>query len=236
VAASGPVAARVPTPALASAFRQSIRDFYFNSWRLAPANLAWAAGLIVVLVVAAASPPALILLGALGIPVAGIHRMTASIARHRGAAFSDFVDGMRGQAGPAFAVGFGSTVLAGIFAANVAIGLGLDNPFGWFLAASAAYAEVALAMVLVAIWPILADPERDALPFRRKLGLAGLVVIARPGPMLALTIGLVAILVAAIVILAGIALVGVAYAALVASRFVLPLADRLEGRVVDQLG
>ena len=34
---------------LRAALRQSLHDFYFNSWRLAPANLVWGAVLILVL-------------------------------------------------------------------------------------------------------------------------------------------------------------------------------------------
>jgi uncharacterized membrane protein YesL len=85
-------------------------------------------------------------------------------------------------------------------------------------------------MVLIAVWPILVDVDRDGLPVRRKLRLAALVVIARPGRMLVLAIALVVILLVGVVLLAGIALVGVAYASLVATRYVLPLADHLESR------
>jgi hypothetical protein len=222
-----------PEPRLGGAFREALRDFYFNSWRLAPANLAWAAGLVIILLAALAWPPAAVLVGALGIPVAGIYRMAARTARGLGTSFSDFLGGMRAFALPALTVGFGATILAVVFAVNVAVGLQLSNPLGWFLAATAAYAEVALAMVLVAAWPILVDPERDGVSFGRKLSLAALVIVARPGRILVLTFALLAILAAGVVILAGIALVGVAYAALVSSRYVLPVADRLDRRTVE---
>ncbi|HEV2006434.1 MAG TPA: hypothetical protein VGQ85_07445, partial [Candidatus Limnocylindrales bacterium] len=93
-----------------------------------------------------------------------------------------------------------------------------------------AYADVALAMVLVAFWPILVDPRREHLPLRRAIVLAGLVCLARPGRMFLLTLLIGAILLAATAILPAIALVGVVYVSLVATRYVLPLADRVEGR------
>jgi hypothetical protein len=218
------------------AFRKAVQDFYFNSWRLVPANLAWAAILVALLLVGAAWPPALLALGALGVPVAGVHRMTSRIVRGREASFSDFTAGMRAFAVPALTLGLGATILAAVFAVNVIVGLQLDNPIGWFLAATAAYAELGLAMVLIAVWPILVDVDRDGLPVRRKLRLAALVVIARPGRMLVLAIALVATLLAGVVLLAGIALVGVAYASLVATRYVLPVADRLEAAAVTRVG
>lgn len=231
-----PGVASTPEPRLGAAFREAVRDFYFNSWRLAPANLAWAAILVALLLVGAAWPPAFLALGVLGVPVAGVHRMASQIVRGRAASFSDFATGMRTFAVPALAVGVGATILAVVFAVNFIVGLQLDSPIGWFLAATAAYAELALAMVLIAVWPLLVDVDRDGLPVRRKLRLAALVVIARPGRMLVLAIALVVTLLAGVVLLAGIALVGVAYASLVATRYVLPLADRLEAAAVTRVG
>jgi hypothetical protein len=221
------------TASLGSAFRVALSDFYFNSWRLAPANLAWALLLVAILIVAALWLPALLGVALLAVPFAGIQQMTARIARGMGTSLSDFPAGMRRFGAPALTLGVATTILALVFAINAVVGLALANPVGWFIAATATYAEVALAMLLVAAWPIVVDPARDDLSLRRRLELAALVVLARPGRMLVLTVALAAVLLAGVVLLAGIALVGVAYTSLVAARYVLPLADRIEGRAVD---
>ena len=56
-------------------------DFYFNSWRLVPANILW--GVLFLLVVAAALAwlPLILLLAVLALPVAGMFRMAALATR-----------------------------------------------------------------------------------------------------------------------------------------------------------
>jgi len=215
--------------------RQAATDFYFNSWRLAPANLVWAVVMIAGVVGAATWPPAALLLGLVGLPLAGLYRMAALVTRGESVAFSDFVRGARLFALPAVAATLAAIGVGIVLATNVALGLSLDNPFGWFLAASAVYAAIAGAMYLVAMWPLLVDPARGAEPIRARLALAGLVLLARPGRLLLLTFVLLGVLAASTVVLAGIALVAVAYVALVATRYVIPIADGIElARGVDR--
>ena len=85
-------------------------------------------------------------------------------------------------------------------------------------------------MFLVAAWPIIVDPKHESATLRRKLQLAGLVVIGRPGRLFLVTTIVIVTLIASIMILAGIVLVGVAYVSLLATRWVLPAADELEAR------
>jgi hypothetical protein len=210
--------------------RESAIDAYFNSWRLVPANLAWGAGFLGVLLVTAALPPAFLLMGLLAVPVAGLHRMAALIARGEPVAFSDFVDGMRRLGRHAAIVGFGATAIALVLITNALVGFQSGEPVGWFVGTSALYGIVGLATFLVAFWPILADPLRDGLPLRRRLALAGMVIVGRPVRVLALTAAVGIILAVSIVLLAGIVLFGVAYASLVATRYVLPLVDQLDDR------
>lgn len=219
-----------PEPRLRSAFRRAAEDFYFNSWRFVPANLVWAASLAVVIVSTMLWAPAILLVVVAAVPVAGIHRMAALVVRGEATSFGDFVDGMRRAAVPAVAVGAAMTILLVVFTSNVLLGLQLDTPFGWFLTATAAYADVASLMVLVAFWPLLGDPQHEHLPRRRLLALAGIVCLARPGRIFVLTALVGAILIASTALVPAIALVGVAYASLLATRYVLPLADRLEAR------
>jgi hypothetical protein len=218
---------------LAAALRQSLTDFYFNSWRLAPANLVWGAGFIVVILAGPLSVLGVAMIILLTLPLAGLHRMAALIARGEPAAFSDFAGGMRRYAGPALGIGAGAAILAAVFTTNLVLGFEAGGPGGWFLSAMALWGNVGLAMLLVVWWPVLADPQREGLGLRRRLALAGLVVIGRPGRVAALTIAVAAILVISTILFAAILLVSVAYVALVSARYVLPMLDALEARLPE---
>jgi hypothetical protein len=220
-------------PSIRRAFRDALSDFYFNSWRLAPANLVWGLGLLVVLLATAAWLPALALLPLLAIPVAGIHRMTALIARGEPASFSDFVDGCRRFAVPALGLGVAAPVCAVVFITNVLSGLQSGEPIGWFVSASASYGLLGLAMYLVAAWPILVDPAHESLPVRRRLLLAGLVMVGKPVRLLVLTLIVGLVLIVSTALIAVVVMVAVAFVALVASRVVLPTVDALETRLPE---
>jgi hypothetical protein len=219
---------------LKGALRQALTDFYFNSWRLAPANLVWGIGFVAMLVAGPLTALGVALLVLLAIPLAGLHRMAALIARDEPAGFSDFLGGMRRHAVQAVVVAVGALILAGVFTTNVIVGLQAGGPFGWFMSAMALWGDVALGLWLVAFWPILADPRRAGLGMRRRLALAGLVVIGRPARMFVLTAVVAVILAVSVVLFAAILLVSVAYVSLVASRYVLPLVDELEARLPER--
>lgn len=213
---------------LGSAIRRSLTDFYFNSWRLAPANVLWGVALVALVIATSAFPPTVVLLPLLAIPLAGIHRMTALIARDEPVSFADFLDGCRRFGLPAAALAAAAAVCALVLATNVLLGFQSSNALTWFISASAGYGLFGLAMFLVAAWPILVDPWHGHLPVRRRVLLAGLVLIGRPVRLMALTLGVTVILVVSTVLLALVALVAVAFAALIASHVVLPTVDELE--------
>ena len=218
---------------LGGALRTSLHDFYFNSWRLAPANLLWGAVLILAIL---ASPTSLIgaaLLIGLAVPTAGIYRMTALIARGEPAGFSDFLDGMRHLGPAAILLGLGAAALAFVFSTNVLVGLGAGNPVGWLMSALALWGLVGLAMLLTTAWPLLADPQREDVGLRGRLTLAGLVVIGRPGRVVLLAAVIFVALAVSAVMFALLAMVSIAYIALVSCRYVLPLADELEARLPE---
>jgi len=219
--------------ALTGALRQAFTDFYFNSWRLAPANLLWALGLIAVFVAGPLSVLGITFLVLLAVPLAGLARMAALIARDEPMTFSDFVDGMRRFAGNAVVIAVATVLLVVVFTTNVVAGLDAGGPLGWLISAFALWGDVALVMLLVVVWPILADPRRDGLSLRRRVALAGLVVIGRPGRVVALTAVVVAILVVSTILFAAILLVSVAYVSLVSARYVLPMLDSLEARLPE---
>jgi hypothetical protein len=216
---------------LKGALRQALTDFYFNSWRLAPANLVWGVGFVAFLVAGPLTVLGVALLVLLAVPLAGLHRMAALIARGEPAGFSDFVAGMRRHAAAAVTVAAGASILALVFTTNVLVGLQAGGPIAWVLSALALWGDVALATWLVAFWPILADPDRDGVGLRRKIALAGLVVIGRPGRSFVLAALVSAILAVSVVLFAAILLVSVAYVSLVSARYVLPMADEVERQV-----
>lgn len=190
----------------------------------------WGALLIAVGLLTFLWVPAALLFALLAIPVAGMHRMAALLQRGEPTSFSDFISAMRRFALPALVLGLVAMLLAVVFTANVFIGLDTGGIPGWSLSAFALYGDIGLAMFLVAAWPILVDPLREELPVSRRLKLAALVNVARPGRMFALTFVIAAILVASTALFAALLTVSVAFVSLVAARYVLPAADRLEGR------
>jgi hypothetical protein len=215
---------------IGSSLRQAAVDFYFNSWRFVPANLVWGLGLVAVIFLGVAWPPALALGLLLAIPIAGMHRMAALIVRGEPAGIADFVEGMRRFAMPAVAIAAAAAAVAAVLTTNVIIGFQAGGPLGWFLGATALYGEFALAMFLVAVWPILVDPRHEGATLRRRVVVASLVVIGRPGRLFLLTVVTLVVLALSIVLLAGIVLFAVGYSSLVAAHWVLPTADALESR------
>ena len=222
----------VRPPSLGSAIRRSLTDVYFNSWRLAPANLIWGAVLVAGLLAGPSTLLGFALFVALSLPTAGIHRLAALIARDEPATLSDFFDGMRRSAGPALVVGAGSVAAILVLTTNLLVGIGSNNPVGWFIAAMALWGLVGLAMVLIAFWPILADPRRDGLSLGRRLALAGMTVIGRPVRMLMLALLVGVVLLVSTILFALLLLVAVAFVSLVSSRHVLPTVDELESRLI----
>ncbi len=217
-------------PRIRRALRDAASDFYFNSWRLVPANTIWGVLFLIVLVAALAWPPALVLSAFLALPVAGMHRVAALLQRGQPADFGDFVFGIRHYALPTLGLGLVAVVLAVVFTANVFIGLDTGGIFGWSFSAFALYGDIGLAMFLVAAWPILVDPLRQDMSIARRLKLAALVNVARPGRMFALTVVIAAIVLISTALFAALLTVSVAFVSLVTARYVLPAADRLEGR------
>jgi hypothetical protein len=174
--------------------------------------------------------PAAILTSLLALPVAGMHRMAALIQREQPAGFSDFVDGMRRFAGSALLLGAAALFLTVVFTTNIIGGLDTGGVFGWTLSAFALYGDIGLAMFLVAAWPIVVDPLRADEPLRARLKLAALVILARPARMFVLTVLIALILIISTALFAALLTVSVAFVSLVGTRYVLPVADRLEGR------
>jgi hypothetical protein len=215
-------------PRLGGALRAAAVDFYFNSWRLVPANLAWAAALLAVVALAAlAWPPFALLLPLVAVPGAGLYRMAALAVRDEPMRLSDFVAGARRFAVPALAVGSAASGAGLVLTVNLVAGVRAGGPWGLGLAALALDGLVLLTMLLAALWPLLVDPMREGMSLRSLLGQALRLVAARFPAMLALTTTTAALLVISIILLVTVVTVGGAYLALFTTRYVLPAADRL---------
>jgi uncharacterized membrane protein YesL len=227
--------ARVPAaavaPGLGSAIRTSLSDAYYHSWRLLPANLVWALTAMAVSVVALVAPPAIVLFALLAVPTAGIFRVTTRIVRGESVSFWDAVDAWRSDLLPTLAFGLGFVAGAIVLTSNVVTGLTSGSPLGWALATLAGWGIAALTLYAWALWPILADPRRADRSVADRSRLAGLLVLAHPLRLAALALALAALLVVSAVAIVALVTISVSFAALVASRSVLPAADRLEAQL-----
>lgn len=225
--------ARAPAaPRLGGALRGAAIDFYFNSWRLVPANLAWSAGLVAILALAATvSLLALLLVPLLALPTVGIYRLAVLIVRGEPVALSDGFAAWRRFGAPALALGFALLAAGTMFGSNVWLGLSRGDVAGWSLATLAFWGLVVVAMAAGVAWPVLVDPRRETLDTRARVRLAILLVVAHPVRFAALTLVLGLIVALSTVGFAALLTISVSYVALVAARYVLPAADRLEARL-----
>lgn len=210
------------------AIRAAAVDFYYNSWRLVPANVIWAVVLLAVLIAGGATVVGLLLLPLLGVPTGGLFATAARLARSEPVSFGDFGSGIRATWRSALVVGAGSVVAALVCTTNLVIGLGSNEPVGWFVAATAFWGDLGLALSLPVIWSIVSDPRRAEWPLRHRLRLAGLVILVRPARIVALALFSAVLLTVSTVLLAALLTVSVAYLSLVVARVVLPIADKLE--------
>jgi hypothetical protein len=209
-------------------------DFYFNSWRLVPANLLWAAVLIGLIALWLIWPIlAVALAPLLALPTAGIFRLAALITRSEFVSFWDGLAAWRRYLSPALALGAFILLSGAAFAVNMVTGLTSSSPPGWAFATLAAWGLAAIGVFAVTSWPLLVDPRRDADPLIDRLRLAGLLVIAFPLRLGALALIVAGVLALSTVLFAALLTISLAYVALVACRYVLPAADRLEGRATE---
>jgi hypothetical protein len=227
--ATGPLAVRT----IGGAFRAAGADFYFQSIRLVPANVAWGAGFLAVLAIAFWLSPALALVIAplLCLPLVGIVRLAAQIVRSDDLVLSDIATALRSYGLSALAAGVVFEVATLVAATNVVAGIAGGGAIGWAFAMLAAWGLAALWVVGLAFWPLLVDPARDAMPVAARARLAGLVVLAHPARFASLGASVAVVTIVSVVAFAALLSVSVAFIALAASRVTLPAADQLEARL-----
>lgn len=216
------------------ALRAAASDFYFNSWRLVPANIVWglAAGLVY-LVALVAWPLSLVLLPFLAFPTAGIFRIAALAVRGESVSFWDGVRVWRRQVGAILFTGIAVTAYVLVILANLVGGVQSGDLLGLAFATLAGWGLVVGVLWLLCFWPLLVDPRREGWGLRGAARAAGYLVVAYPVRfgLLGLVIG--GIIAVSTVLFAALVTVSVAFGALVACRYVLPAADRLEARMAE---
>jgi hypothetical protein len=212
--------------------REAAIDLYYNSWRFLAANILFGVILIVLLFSLTSTVWAWALVIALIPPAAGCLRMATTRLRDGHTDLGEFAAVLRR---PWFVLGLGLGQLAVLLVIIVdfMVGIAVGSFFGGVLAVSALWGLViGWAYVMVA-WPILMDPLRDSEPLRARLRLAGLLLLAHPLRIGALAILAAAFLIVSTIAIAAIVTVSLAYTMLVLARYILPAADRLEGRATE---
>jgi hypothetical protein len=205
-------------------------DLYFQSIRIVPANILWGIGFLAALGVGIGGGPiaTLVIAPFLAIPYVGVVHLAALAARGRDVVLSDVWRAYRVYGLTALGIGVVVTLGVAILASNVAIGAATGGLMGWVFATLAASGLLAIWVVGFPLWILLVDPDRADRPLPDRLRLAALLVLAAPGRFAVLAILLSILLLVSAVAFAALLTISVAYASLVAARFVLPLADRLE--------
>lgn len=223
-------------PSLSGALRASISDFYFNSWRLVPANLMWGLGLAVAYVASFTWWPAAVVVAALlSLPVVTMHRIGGRIVRGGDVSLSDGLRAWREVGLGAVVVGAVAIVGGLVLLANLIGGLQSADIIGVAFATLAAWGLVIITVWLFTFWPILADPNRVEYGLRSSARLAAYLVLAHPVRMASLAFVLGVLYVASAIAFAALVTVSLAFAAVVACRFVLPAADRLEAQIAARI-
>jgi hypothetical protein len=219
-------------PSIPGALRASAVDVFYNSWRLVPANLVWGVGFIAIGLIGLSVPVlGVLLVPLLALPTVGLFRIAALIARGEAVSLSDAFAAWRQYAAPALAAGI--AIMVGVVVAtwDLVAGFTAGSMVGWAMGTLAAWGLLLVVGMAVAFWPLLVDPARADRPVRERLRLAGLLIVAFPLRMTALVLVLVVLVAASLVAFAALVTISVAFAALVACRWVLPAADRLEARL-----
>jgi len=205
-------------------------DLYYNSLRLVVANMLWGISLVVVAYLVSSRfvlAPLLVLMVPLTM---GLMGMATTLVRKRRLFWSDSIDAIRPGFWPLVAIGVAQLVLTAIAAADVVIGLQLSGVAGPVVVIGGAYTLAAIWLLAVTTWPLLLDPERADDGIRARLRLGFLLALAHPVRMGGAAALLAVFLVVSAVLAAALVTISGALAMLVAAHYVLPAADRLEGR------
>ena len=156
-------------PAVGSAIRAALGDFYVNSLRMVPANLVWAATLIGVWLAFLVAPLGFLLLPLLAFPTASIFRIAVLVVRGGPLSLWDGVRVWRTDPGPILVLGIVLVSCLALFLVNIVSGVRGGGVIGWVVATCAAWGAVVAWLVSWTAWPLLLDPCRADRPVRERL-------------------------------------------------------------------
>lgn len=223
-----------PRPRIGRALRDAAVDLYYHSLAFVIANVVLGALLAAIVYLALLFPPAALLLAMAVLPAAGMMRMAARLHRDLHTDLGDALEVLRAPM-PFLAMGAAQVAISAVLVVDVVVALAWGSWAGTVLIVGAAYGLVALWVFSVVAWPLLLDPVRDSMSVRSRLHLAAHILVREP-----MRLGLLAGLLAGGLLVAGILIVplgtfAVAAAWLASVRYVLPLADLIEGRPTAEL-
>ena len=200
-----------------------------------PANLVWGLSLLSILFVVSRGlilAPLLVIMVPLTM---GLMGMATSLVRRRRLFWSDAVDAVRGRFLALFAIGVAQLLLSAVAGTDILIGLQLEGFIGPVVVIGGIYTLAAIWLLAVTTWPLLLDPVRAGDGVRRTVRLGLLLALAHPIRLGILALLLAVFLVVSTVLAAAMVTVSGAVAMLVAAHYVLPAADRLEGRATIEV-
>jgi hypothetical protein len=180
-----------------------------------------------------AAPPIALLVPLLAFPTASLFRIAGLVHRGELASFWDGSAAWRTDSARILLLGVALAGCTAVFLANLTFGIVSGSPLGWSLATLAAWGLAVTWLFAWTAWPVMLDPRRADRSVRERLRIAGLLVIAFPVRFGVLGLFLAAVLLASTLAVVVLGTMGVAFAALVATRYVLPAADRLELRLAE---
>jgi uncharacterized membrane protein YesL len=210
--------------------RLAAEDLYYHGVRLVVANVVWGIGALLTAYALSRSLAGFVALVLMVPLTVGLMGMATALVRERSLVMSDFVSSMRARFWRLQALGVGQIGVVTVAAFDLILGLQLGGIIGLVLAVIAFYTGLAIWVLSLTVWPIVVDPERRNEPVRSGVRLGALLVLAHPLRMGLLAIVLAALTVASTILVAAMITFAAAYIALVAAHFVLPAADRLQGR------
>lgn len=205
-------------------------DLYYHGVRLVVANLMWGMGALATAYLLTRTPVGALALVAM-IPLSiGLMGMATALVRERSVVMSDFARAIGARFWRLLALGLAQLGLIVIAGFDLLLGLSLGGIVGLVLALVAFYTALAVGLLALTVWPIVTDPQRRDESVRAGVRLGALLFLAHPVRIGALAFLLAVLTVASTILVAAIITFAAAYIALVAAHFVLPAADRLEGR------
>jgi uncharacterized membrane protein YesL len=117
-----------------------------------------------------------------------------------------------------------------VFTFNFVVGLFSGDPVLLLIGTLAGWGLFFLFIGTSAFWPLLLDPVRQNTSLGQRLKLAVGVVFYSPARYIGLMLLVGAILIVSTIAFAALLSISIAFVALLLCRYVLPTADRLEGR------